>query len=904
MYRRDHLLELEEKARGKWDAKSIYEANAPGEGDTQRESFFVTFPYPYMNGRLHLGHAFSLTKAEFSARFQRLNGKNVLFPFGFHCTGMPIQAAANKVKKEVDEEEEEEEEKTAGNGAAKPGTAEEDKVGVYKGKKSKAAAKSGGMTQCDILRGMGIKEAEIPDFAVADYWLTYFPPYAKLDLARFGLACDWRRSFITTELNQYYDAYIRWQFRKLKEKGYIRFGKRECVYSIIQGQPCADHDRSSGEGVNPQEYTLIKMKVQKIKDGWHDDIGDADVYLVAATLRPETMYGQTNCFVLPEGDYGFYVMKNDEVYVCCHRSAINMYYQGLGDLEEGMKEPEALLTVKGSELVGLPLSAPLCQYETVYVLPMLTISMGKGTGVVTSVPADAPDDYAALMDWKTKPKLREQYGVEEKWCDIECVPIIEIPDSEYGPMAAKHLCEKLKITSHKDKDKLAAAKKEVYLKGFYQGVLTIGPHKGKLVQKAKLLVRQDMINANQAAKYYEPEGEVISRDGDQCIVAFVDQWYLTYEDEKWTKRVMKHAEENFEMFNKSAHNQLTHTIEWLGQWACSRQFGLGTRLPWDEKWLIESLSDSTIYMAYYTFAHLLQGGRLNGDVKGPYDIAPEDLTDDIFDYICGLTDKPPAGSKIPNSALDEMRKEFEYWYPMNLRVSGKDLIQNHLTMALFNHAAIWDESKWPLAYYANGHVMVDAEKMSKSKGNFLTLKQAIDQFGADATRLACADAGDGLEDANFSRETANQAILRLTTLESFATEVMAKKGDYRRGDRTFLDEVFLNEISRLSKEAYDGFTGMMYRESLRAGWFEMLNLKNEYQDLSNQDMHGDVIILWLEVMAIILSPICPHMCEHIWSVLGKEGLVVEQLWPNLPAEDKLTTRKFACCGARSGRSAS
>merc|ERR1719243_50880 len=89
-------------------------------------------------------------------------------------------------------------------------------------------------------------------------------------------------------------------------------------------------------------------------------------------------------------------------------------------------------------------------------------------------------------------------------------------------------------------------------------------------------------------------------------------------------------------------------------------------------------------------------------------------------------------------------------------------------MALFNHAAIWDESKWPLAYYANGHVMVDAEKMSKSKGNFLTLKQSIDQFGADATRLACADAGDGLEDANFSRETANQAILRLTTLETWA----------------------------------------------------------------------------------------------------------------------------------------
>ena len=54
-----------------------------------------------MNGRLHLGHAFSLTKAEFAAGFKRLRGYNVLFPFGFHCTGMPIQAAANKLKNEI-----------------------------------------------------------------------------------------------------------------------------------------------------------------------------------------------------------------------------------------------------------------------------------------------------------------------------------------------------------------------------------------------------------------------------------------------------------------------------------------------------------------------------------------------------------------------------------------------------------------------------------------------------------------------------------------------------------------------------------------------------------------------------------------------------------------------------------
>ncbi len=48
-------------------------------------------------------------------------------------------------------------------------------------------------------------------------------------------------------------------------------------------------------------------------------------------------------------------------------------------------------------------------------------------------------------------------------------------------------------------------------------------------------------------------------------------------------------------------------MDWIHEWGCSRSFGLGTKLPWDEQFLIESLSDSTIYFSYYTIAHYLQG---------------------------------------------------------------------------------------------------------------------------------------------------------------------------------------------------------------------------------------------------------------------------------------------------------
>ena len=94
--RRDRLRELEAAAQRGWAASRAFEADAPPAGSSAPPppKFFATFPYPYMNGRLHLGHAFSASKAEFAVGYQRLRGKRVLFPFAFHCTGMPIQVRA------------------------------------------------------------------------------------------------------------------------------------------------------------------------------------------------------------------------------------------------------------------------------------------------------------------------------------------------------------------------------------------------------------------------------------------------------------------------------------------------------------------------------------------------------------------------------------------------------------------------------------------------------------------------------------------------------------------------------------------------------------------------------------------------------------------------------------------
>lgn len=111
------------------------------------------------------------------------------------------------------------------------------------------------------MKSLGLSDDEIKQFAHPLHWIRFFAPATITDLKAMGLKVDWRRSFVTTDLNPYYDSFVRWQFHKLRKMEKIQFGKRYTIYSPKDGQPCMDHDRSSGENVGPQEYTLIKLKV-------------------------------------------------------------------------------------------------------------------------------------------------------------------------------------------------------------------------------------------------------------------------------------------------------------------------------------------------------------------------------------------------------------------------------------------------------------------------------------------------------------------------------------------------------------------------------------------------------------------------------------------------------------------
>lgn len=898
--RRDLLVRLQTESQKVWSESRVFEENA-SEAGANEEKFLATFPYPYCNGYLHLGHAFTISKAEFAVAYKRLKGVKCLYPFGFHCTGMPIQACANKLKGEFEK-------------YGKPPTfpAEEEtveepkkEVAVGRAKKGKAASKASKKKyQWEILKESGLSAETALTFDDPLAWLNYFPTENANDLTNFGLKSDWRRTFITTDVNPFYDSFIRWQFNKLRALQKVKFGKRCAIYSPLDKQPCADHDRASGEQVQPQEYTLIKMKLLELPESpWAEPIRGREIFLPAATLRPETMYGQTNCWVLPTGEYMAFELANGDVYIASYNSARNMAYQ---DFFEEFGVVKELTKVMGSDLIGLPISSPYAQYEKIYVLPLLTVSMNKGTGIVTSVPSDAPDDFQGLVDLKKKEDLRKKFGVtEEMLFPFEPKPIIKTPG--FGNLAAVKACETYKIKSQNDKEKLANAKAEVYKAGFYGGIMLVGSMKGEKVEKAKSIIRKQMIEEKLACVYHEPEKRVESRSGDECVVALCDQWYLEYGEPSWRAQV-EECMKDINMYADETRRGFESVVDWLKEWACSRQFGLGSKLPWDKSWLIESLSDSTIYMAYYTVAHMLQGGldNINGDKLGPLQIPAEDMTDEVWDYIMlGKGTSTSEGvAHMKQNVLEEMRNEFLYWYPVDLRVSGKDLIGNHLTFFMYNHTAIFEKEQWPTGIRVNGHVLLNAEKMSKSTGNFMTLRQAMEQYSTDAVRFALADAGDTVEDANFSKKTADDAVLKLWTLVDFIQKGLDQLSKMRTGPITvFSDRVFVEQMKLHMKESEEAYEKFMFRAALKAGFFETQNDLGKYRESIGADkvaniskMHKDIFLKFVYDQILMLVPICPHTCEYLWG-LAREALVeytgeslpetvMRARWPSMEEPDE------------------
>jgi leucyl-tRNA synthetase len=793
------LSQLEKKWQQAWESAKIFEADP----DQNEKKFFITFPFSYMNGPLHVGHGFTATRVDAYARFKRMKGFNVLFPWAWHWTGETIAGASERVK----------------NG-------DEILIRAFR----------------DI---DGVSEENLKRFVDPIFMAKYYTDDSRESVKRIGYSVDWRREFHTTSLYPTFSKFVEWQCERLREKGYIIKGTYPVVWCPHDQSPTGDHDRQTGEGVTAEEYTLIKYKMED------------DTYLPSATFRPETIYGITNIWINPDADY-VKAKINGENWIISKIAA--------NKLKEQLKKVEVLDTFIGRKIIGNHFTSPLST-KKMLILPGWFVNPDNATGIVYSVPAHAPFDYLALRDLQENLKLLKDFGIElDEVKKIEPISMIKVEG--YGKYPAVELVEKMEIKDQND-PKAEQATKILYKKEFHEGILKkiCGEYSGKKVNKVKnILIKNFKENAIADSMFDLPES-VVCRCMTPCIVKLLEeQWFIKYSDMMWKEKT-KDTLNQASIYPESARQWFFNIIDWLKEWPCARKTGLGTPLPWSPGWIVETLTDSTVYMAFYT---------INKQLK-QYKITSDKLKPQVFDFIFygkGNVKTISKLTKIPIQQLKEMRKEFLYWYPLDLRISAKELLPNHLTFFLFQHTALFQDFL-PKAIGVNGMLSIEGKKMSKSKGNFVTLKDALNQFGADATRCALILGGEGMNDPDWRTENVADIKTKLNGLQNLIENIMKNAKHSKLDD---LESWFISTLQRRIEIITVNMEQLKTRTALENALFEIWNDFRWYmrrKDVFDIDILKDALETWIK----LLAPFAPYISEEIWSKLGHNDFVSVASWP-------------------------
>ncbi len=784
----------ERKWQEEWQKVRLFEA----EVDERRPKFLITFPYPYLNGSMHIGHSYSFFRTDAYARYKRMKGFNVLFPQGFHATGEPIMGTVERLRN-----------------------------------KDRA--------QIDNFRKAGASDEDIANFAkgpeyVAKFWMQRWIE----DLKAAGASIDWRRKFITTDLTPTYSRFIEWQYNTLRKKGYVVQGTHPVIYCPYDKSPTGDHDRYKGEGESPVEYAILKFELQ----------GEG-LFLPCATLRPETLYGVTNIWLNPDAKY-VKATIDGEAWLLSESAAIK-----LADQQHDVK---VISEIPGRELIGRNCTNRILGARQIPIYPASFVLPNHATGVVMSVPGHAPYDFIALTDLKKDEKQILEYKLNRGQLEgLEPLSIISLEG--YGEFPAAEECKKRGIGSQSDLEKLEAATAEIYRKEFHTGVLKqqFGKFAGMKVMDAKQPLGEYFKTQNISSSIWEMTGEVVCRCMTPCHVKILEnQWFLKFSDAKWKDAVKSHLK-TMKIFPKDARLQMENTIDWLLNKACTRKGGLGTHLPWDPEWKVETLSDSTIYMAYYTISKFINENALT----------PEQLPDELLDFIFlnqGFAEQLVKEYHIKMELLSEMKKEFEYFYPVDLRNSGKDLLQNHLLFFLFHHAAIFGSQHQPRGISVNGYVTVEGEKMSKSKGNFLPVRQLLEQHGADLVRINICAAGENLDDADWRTETLRTYAKLLEFLDDSANSLLSSQYGGALFQRS--EKLLQSTLERSTKLAVEAMEGLYFRTAVHHIAFEGIDGLRKYLSLRGKDANPELVKASLEKIVLLLCPFTPHFSEEIWHRLG------------------------------------
>lgn len=769
----------------------------------EREKFYAIVAYPGPSGFLHVGHFRGLVYADALLRFHRMRGSAVFFPTGIHASGLPAVTFAQKVRER------------------QPNTVRE--------------------LELNGVDPSLWTQLEDPEFAARFLGKNYLAVFRRM-----GLLIDESAFLVTTDED--YRQFIRWQFHQLKRHGALVQKTHFAPVCPTCGPVAVDPsetDLSQGGTAEIVRYTTLPFRLE---DGR---------MLLAATLRPETIYGVTNLWI-PEHEPLVVWHHENRTYLVSRSGAERLVEQHGGRVGH---------PVLPGELQGKSVTVPLIGSRVPVVASSL-VDPQVGTGVVMSVPAHAPADALALAQLPSK--LRET--IRPPPIILAVPPAGELSPSERplgeGPgTPAERANRAAGAKSLADRAAVQAATERLYRLEHSRGTMTVPDLLGVPVAEAREKVAERLRRENLGLELQEFSEPVICRNGHAVVIRRIPhQWFLRYSDPAW-KELTRAQVARMSILPDGYARDFPAIIDWIDDRPCTRRGRwLGTPFPFDPEWIVEPIADSTLYPAYFVVRRLVAARA----------IPAEHLTPAFFDFVfLGMGEGEPL---VDRALQEEIRAEFLYWYPLDLNIGGKEHRRVHFPPFIMTHARLFPPELGPRGVLAHGWITTESgDKLSKKDvsakgGPIPPISETLERWGADALRLHYIASVLPEFDLEWDPALADAAAQRLGDIERMVRDA---HGD-SEGEPE-LDAWLLSETHALLRTATDAFRAVRLREAGELVYVRLPSLLRRYYargGVAGQATER-VALAWVR----LLVPITPHLAEELGE--GRfPALVSVQPWPN------------------------
>ncbi len=880
--------EIETKWQQKWEDEKLHAAKT---GDTDRQKFYSleTFPYPSGAG-LHVGHPEGYTAEDINARFQRMNGKNVMYTMGWDAFGLPTENYAIKV-----------------------------------GRSPKEVAKENTANFTRQLKMFGFSYDWDREINTSDPSYYKWTQWLFVQLYKKGLAyrkhapVNWCESCKTV----------------LAREQVIEGACERCKNSVIQKPmeqwffKITDYAEELLDGIDGLDW------VDATKEGQRNWIGKstgaelsfsvilsetqrsgvkskdpADNEIKVFTTRPDTLFGATYMVLAPE-----------HALVDTWKDSIENW----DDVEKYRKQAEEKSELErmhlqkektGVELKGITAINPINNEEVpVWIADYVMVSYG--TGAIMAVPAHDERDYAFAREfdlpikqtlvedidaYKTTQKTLETLqSIQELAAEHDIrVWIIGGLSCEFhaGFVYRAHNDLDLIVASQEHVDNLAHHLREAGYTDVKEKAFTKVLHTPDGFEVEIGTYARD--DAPFTAKDFESEPRVLN--GFSAYVAsrkcveHIKREQLDVRQEKKDALDWKYLNGEV-MAEGTAVNSdfldglqkeeaITKAIDWLEKegvgkattqfrlrdWLVSRQRYWGAPIPiiWCEKC---------------------------GDVPVPEEDLPVLLPDDV-DF--KPTGEPPLASSKDFQNVDcpkcggNARRDYEtmdtfvdsswyflrycspheterpfnkedvdYWMPTDLYIIGAEHIALHLLYARFFCKAFADlglvDVREPFQKIRHQGMIMgeDNQKMSKSRGNVVNPDDIIEQYGADTMRMYEMFMGPLADSKPWSTDSMRGVRRFLDKVWKLQKKVSDKGGDY--------NQVLHQTIKKVTQDIKE----MRYNTAI-SQMMILANALHKVETIAKED--------WENILKV-LHPFAPHITEELWYAAGNESFIMTESWP-------------------------